>query len=263
MSYRDIVKKIVPAQIRLLRYPLYYYSIMLRNFFFAEKEVKDYKEIPIIINNFNRYTMLRDLVECFEKRGYKNIYIIDNNSSYPPLLEYYKTIPYHVYRLKENLGFMTFKRSGIYKQFKNKFFVYTDPDIYLPDECPDDFIKHFYDILVSTPYCAKVGNALRIDDIPDCYASKAKVVEWESRYWQRPIGDDKYIAVIDTTLALYKPNVRVGTGYSGNRIRVAGKYTAIHRPWYIDSSNPDEEEIYYINSASQSTFWTKLNKDEK
>lgn len=257
MNYRDIIRKIVPAKIRLLRYPFYYYSIIVWNFFFAEKEVKNYKKIPIIINNFNRFTMLKDLVECFEKRGYKNIYIIDNNSTYPPLMEYYKTIPYHVYRLKENMGFMAFKKSGIYRQFRNKFFVYTDPDIYLPENCPDDFLKHFYEILISTPYCAKVGNALRIDDIPDCYAQKNKVIEWETRYWQRPIGDDKYIAVIDTTLALYKPNFRVGIDYTGHRIRVAGNYIAIHRPWYVDSNNMDEEEKYYVKSVIQRTHWTK------
>lgn len=260
MSYRDLVKKFVPAKLRLLRYPIYYYSIMLWNLFFAEKTVKDIKNIPIIINNFNRLTMLRDLVECFEKRGYNNIYIIDNNSTYPPLLKYYETCPHHVYRLKENLGFMAFKKSGIYKQFRNKFFVYTDPDIYLPEECPDDFLKYFYEILISTPYCAKVGNALRIDDLPDCFTNKDQVLAWESKYWQRPIGDDKYIAVIDTTLALYKPNVRVGIDYTGYRIRVAGKYTAVHRPWYIDSSNLDAEEQYYVNSVVQSTHWTKQNK---
>ena len=105
-----------------------------------------------------------------------------------------------------------------------------------------------------------MGCALRIDDLPDCYAMKKQVIEWESRFWQKSIGDDKYIAVIDTTLALYKPNFRVGIDYTGNRIRVAGKYTCKHQPWYIDSGNLSDEELYYIESANQSTFWTKLNK---
>ena len=260
MELKELIKSLLPDRVRTSRYYIYYFLLVVRNFLFAEKRVENIKNIPIIINNFNRYTMLKDLVECFEKRGYKNIYIIDNNSTYPPLLDYYKTIPYTVFRLKENLGFMAYMKSGIYKQFKNKFFVYTDPDIFLPDECPDDFLGHFYNILISTPYCAKVGCAIKIDDIPDCYAHKDKVISWESRYWQRPIGDDKYVAVIDTTIALYKPNVRVGVGYTGNRIRVAGKYTCIHRPWYIDSKNLDDEEQYYVNSVKQSTFWTKLNK---
>lgn len=232
---------------------------MLRNFFFAERTVKDFKNIPIIINNFNRYTMLRDLVECFEKRGYNNIYIIDNNSTYPPLLKYYENCPHHVYRLKDNLGFLAFIKSGIYKQFKNKYYVYTDSDIFLPDECPDDFLETFYDELISHDYLSKVGNALRIDDIPDVYNMKSHVLHWESEYWKKPIGRDRYIALIDTTIALYKPNYMVGSLCPGNHMRMAGKYTAIHRPWYIDSNNLDEEEKYYIASARQSTFWTKKN----
>lgn len=260
MKFKKIIKKIVPAPIRLMRYYVYYYAIMGKNLFFAEKEVKDFKNIPIIINNFNRLTFLKDLIECLERRGYKNIIILDNNSTYPPLLRYYENIPHRIVRLKENLGFLAFTKSGLYKEFKNKFYVYTDSDLYLPDECPDNFIEHFYNILVSTPYTAKVGCALRIDDLPDCYSQKKNVIEWESKYWTKPIDDEKYIAVIDTTIALHKPNIKVGKGYTGNRIRVAGKYICKHQPWYIDNNNLSEEEQYYINSARQSTFWTKLNK---
>lgn len=257
---KELIKKLIPAKIRLSRYYFYYYAKVTYNFFFAEKGIKNFKEVPIIINNYNRLTFLKDLLECLSKRGYTNIHIIDNKSTYPPLLEYYDSCPYTVYRLKENLGFLAFTKSGLYKKFKNKFFVYTDSDIYLPDECPDDFIEYFYKELISHPYMAKVGNALRIDDLPDCYKLKNKVIEWESRFWEKSIGNDRYIAVIDTTLALHKPNFKVGKDYTGNRMRVAGKYTAVHQPWYVDSDNLNEEEQYYVNSTTQSTFWTKQNK---
>lgn len=79
MSYRKIIKQLLPAPVRMLRFRLYYYAVVAWNFFFAEKEISDYKDVPIFINNFNRYTMLKDLVGCLEKRGYRNIYIIDNN----------------------------------------------------------------------------------------------------------------------------------------------------------------------------------------
>lgn len=259
MDYKDIVKIIVPANIRLFRYYIYYYSIMVWNFFFAEKTIKDFKNVPIIVNNFNRLTMLKDLIECFEKRGYNNIFIIDNNSTYTPLLDYYDTINHHVFRLKDNLGYMAFKRSGIYKRFRNMFYVYTDSDIYLPDDLPEDFVEKFYKELLSHKYLSKVGCALRIDDLPDSYSMKESVLEWESEYWKKPIGNDRYIALIDTTIALYKPNYMVGSLCPGRHMRVAGKYTAVHRPWYIDSNNLDEEEKYYIASAKQSTFWTKMN----
>lgn len=70
------------------------------NFVFAKKGV-DVKDIPIIINNFNRVTTLSKLITTLEVRGYKNIYIIDNASTYKPLLKYYEDTPYKVFRLKK------------------------------------------------------------------------------------------------------------------------------------------------------------------
>ena len=257
MEFRKWVRDNVPVSIRLSRFYFYYYSIMLRNFFFAERSVPDCKDIPIIINNFNRYTMLRQLIECLEKRGYNNIHVIDNASTYPPLLEYYKSLNHNVFRLDKNMGHLSFTKSGIYKRFKNRFFVYTDSDILLPEACPDDILEHFYDILTKTPYTGRVGCALRIDDIPDYYTNKKKVIEMESHFWDRPIGEDKYLADIDTTFALYRPNIKVGVSGVGKSIRVGGKYVGIHSPWYVDSKNLSEEENYYLNSASKnSTYWT-------
>lgn len=61
-------------------------------YFLREKcspsSIKDGKEVPIIINNFNRLTTLRLLIEALNKRGYDNIYIIDNASTYPPLRKF-------------------------------------------------------------------------------------------------------------------------------------------------------------------------------
>lgn len=44
--------------------------------------IRDAKEIPIIINNFNRLTTLRLLTETLTACGYTNIYILDNASTY-------------------------------------------------------------------------------------------------------------------------------------------------------------------------------------
>ena len=68
---------------------------------FVFKKTKDFRKIPIIINNFNRLTYLKDLIFFLEKNGYVNIVVIDNASTYPPLLEYYKQeYKYKLYQLK-------------------------------------------------------------------------------------------------------------------------------------------------------------------
>lgn len=256
METKMPLRKKLVYPLHCLKYRLFYYGLMLRNSLFAERRVADCRQIPIIINNYNRLTTLRDLVDGLHRRGYHNLYIIDNHSTYPPLLEYYKTVGCKVFMLKENLGWKAFRLSGIDKQFRNRFFVYTDSDIYLPDSCPDDILQHFYDILVHTPYTSKVGCALRIDDLPDCYARKAEVMQWEHRFWQRPLGNDMYLADIDTTFALHKPNLRIGHRETGHRIRVAGPYACQHRPWYVDSAHLDPEEQYYIDSVARPTWWT-------
>ena len=66
-------------------------------------QTPDPKAIPIIINNRNRYTFLLQLIEALELRGYTNIHILDNDSDYPPLLEYYARTKHSVHFLNANL----------------------------------------------------------------------------------------------------------------------------------------------------------------
>ena len=73
-------------------------QLRLRELLWARKP-QDYKQTPIIINNFNRLDFLRRLIERLERDGYRNIYIIDNASGYDPLLAYYDCVPYPVFRL--------------------------------------------------------------------------------------------------------------------------------------------------------------------
>ena len=51
---------------------------------------------PIFINCRDRITCLSVLVDWLEKAGHENIYLLDNDSSYPPLLEYYEQTPHTV-----------------------------------------------------------------------------------------------------------------------------------------------------------------------
>ena len=60
------------------------------------KKVKGQKRnplsVPIIIINYNRLKDLKELVSFLLERKHENIIIVDNKSSYPPLLEYYEQI---------------------------------------------------------------------------------------------------------------------------------------------------------------------------
>ena len=230
----------------------------LYELFFTTK-VEDVYRVPIIINNRNRLFCLKAQIKALENRGYRNIYIMDNASSYPPLLDYYeKECPYHVFRLEQNLGHLALWRSGIIKQFRKNYFVYTDPDVIPFETCPADFMDAFLQVMKKYPLVEKVGFALKIDDLPDTFDKKESVVAWEKQFWKKKIADNPplYKAAIDTTFALYRPFYLLGGNLKSPHIRVGGVYEAKHLPWYSDSAHLSEEDIYYIQHSETCTHWT-------
>lgn len=235
-------------------------SIRIREKLFV-KPISDLSQTPIIINNFNRLTFLKMLIERLEICGYTNIYIIDNASTYSPLLKYYDEIPYNVFRLKDNVGFLSLWKTGIYKKFRNQYFVYTDSDVLPSEDCPNDFLSYFYSLMKRYPRASKVGFALKIDDLPDTFKNKEKVLEWETQFWKKIVDSDLYLAPIDTTFALYRPNIKGGAFFHDFMIRTGGQYQAKHLPWYNDDDNLTEEERYYVLNAKTITHWTDLTKE--
>lgn len=233
-------------------------------YFFREtvspSKIQTGKDIPIIINNFNRLTSLQQLLDALTIRGYTNIYILDNASTYPPLLDYYDTCPFPVLRLSENLGFKALWKSPLRKRFCRDYYIYTDSDVVPVKECPNDFIDYFLRELKRHPLARKIGFSLRIDNLPDCYAHKEKVIQLESRYYANFTADKLYRAPIDTTFALYRPRVGLSRSRFVEAYRTPYPYQAEHLPWYNDSSNLSAEEQYYISHCKHVTEWTSQTK---
>jgi len=228
--------------------------------FFLSSKPKNIKEIPIFINNYNRLETTTRLIESLVSRGYNNIHILDNQSTYEPLLAYYQETIHKVHFLKKNYGSKAFWKSGLWLRYMFSNYVYTDADIVLKNDCPDDFMEHFYNLLTKYPKAHKFGFSLQIDDLPDSFKNKKKVVDWESKYYTKEIETNAYIAPIDTTFALYRPFSKKGPrDYSVLAIRTGAPYQAKHLPWYIDSDNLDAEELYYFNSINKRTHWSRQN----
>lgn len=212
-------------------------------------------KIPIIINNFNRLTFPMQLIAFLERAGYTNLIILDNQSTYPPLLEYYKECPHRVIRLNKNYGHLALWESGLFDKFKWGYFAYTDSDILPGTKCPPDFMLKLKNMLSSHFNIDKVGFAIRIDDLPDHFLLHEKVKTYETRYWQNQTLPDVYEAPIDTTFALYKPHTDLVAGeiYTVPALRIGGIYTASHLPWYNNTANPNEEERYYLDTCNTSS----------
>jgi len=213
---------------------------------------------PIIINNFNRLRYLQRLLAALSARGYENVYVIDNCSTYEPLLRYYRDSGLRVFRLDVNVGYLALWTTPVGANFVGGYYVYTDVDIEPAPECPDDFIAHFRDVLSRYPDVGKVGFGLETDDLPASYDLRDQVVEHERGLLVDLVEPGLYRAPIDTTFALYRPGAEGGAWIPS--IRTDRPYLARHLPWYTDSSHLDDEEIYYRATALTSSHWTMLDQ---
>ena len=232
-------------------------------------KIPNLQEVPIYIISFNRLSYVKQMVEWLEKYNMTNIHIIDNNSNYPPLLQYLKKSPHHVHHMDKNYGHLVFWQSGKFDDIiKNHIYVVTDPDIAPNLEMPADFMSKLFCLLCEYPSVTKVGLALDISDLPNNPKSDI-VKKWESQFWKKRIKDELeiYKSDLDTTFALYRPGV-IPAGLFYDAIRVAGDFTAKHLPWYFDESGTDEDEFYKKNLRPESASWiaqvdeykTKINK---
>jgi len=220
---------------------------------------RDTSLIPIIIINYNRLKYLEELVYFLISREHKNIIIIDNKSSYPPLLEYYKTIQNRVTieYMDQNYGHMVFWiNDNLYRKYSKGYYIITDSDIIPNSFLPLDYIRTMRKFLDKNKDIVKVGFALRIDDIPDSYKQKQNVIEWEKQFWQKTIEKDIYKAKIDTTFAIYPPRYKFyNRNFFYQALRLGDVFTAKHGGWYIDNENLSEEDKFYFYRATTSSSW--------
>lgn len=226
---------------------------------------QDPQTIPVYIIVRDRVTALQLLVERLERAGQQRIVLVDNSSTYPPLLEYLRTIPHRVVRTGRNEGPWSPWRSGLVAATRGRFIV-ADPDMYPDETCPDDFIHVLYEALgaLLPRGVTKVGMGLRIDDLPDNpVASSIRQAEgrfWKHRYGAGARGEDWWVAAVDSTFALYLP----GHPYDGGcarAARIGTPYLMRCGPWYEDPSAVSEEERYFIARASRvSTFATRMRR---
>jgi predicted O-methyltransferase YrrM len=200
-------------------------------------------DVPIIINCRDRLDPLVQLVDYLERAGHDRIYLLDNDSVYPPLLEYLDRSPHEVVRLGRNGGRLSLWELDLFGELGiSGRFVFTDPDIVPDERCPLDAIEYFGEILDTYPEREKAGFGLRIDDLPDQYRFKQEVLTWESQFWERPIAPRLYDAPIDTTFALYH---RPAPHRLDPALRTGFPYVARHTPWYLDDRSLPADEAFY------------------
>jgi hypothetical protein len=204
--------------------------------------------VPIYINNRDRLTTTRDLVQWLLKVGEEDITIVDNASTYPPLLDYYQSLPSSIRVIKiENCGPTAVWDKGIFMERQHPYIV-TDSDIVPAEYCPSDLVPKLLQFMNEFGKYGykKIGPGIRIDNLPDEWPGKQKVLSWEKQFWEKRVLGCGFDAPIDTTFAIYPD------GWSGpgdKALRLDHPYLVEHKPWY--KWPLDEEEEYYRAHAAQ------------
>lgn len=231
-------------------------------------QLKNVTEIPIIIISYNQLESLRNLIDFFIQRNFSNIVIIDNCSTYEPLLKYFEEIKdkVHIERQTTNKGYRVFFDSPqLIEKYAKGYYFLTDPDIIPNFDLPIDFVQNFISELEKNFHkITKVGFALDLENIPDSYPIKNKVIEWEKKYWENEVKENVYLADIDTTFALYKPQypIHFKSVNFYKALRFGGNYTSQHMGWFVDPENYTEEQRYYFTKAGNSASWKLDDKGE-
>jgi hypothetical protein len=206
--------------------------------------------LPVMVICRDRVDPLRELLAWLEAEGMTNIHLVDNDSTYPPLLDLLDATHHSVVRLGRNVGHTSPWLPEL-AHLRREAFVVTDCDI-VPDPGSHGAVAHFVELLNRYRSVVKAGFGLHIDDLPEHYDRRAEVVGWESQFWDRPLVQDVYMATLDTTFALHRPR----TPYTlGPALRTGGRFMARHEPWYQDSSDITPDLAYFQARASSSTTW--------
>jgi FkbM family methyltransferase len=222
-------------------------------------------ELPVYIPSFNNPTYLRGMTDQLMSVGLGNIIVVDNGSEFPPQLELLRSLEqrFKVIRLKENPGPRYFFRDAAFYHSLPQHFVIADPDLQFNPALPADFVQHLVD-LTERHRMGKAGFATDISEPELMHQQRFQIGEgryhiweWEAQSWENPVaveGEDMiYIARIDTTFAIYNKAFFDPTNYLA-AIRVAGRYTSRHLPWYRDQRLPPDEEAFY-RATSKSSFY--------
>lgn len=232
------------------------------------------KEIPIVILNRDRLVATKQLVESLQKRNYNNITIIDNKSTYQPLLDWYTDCDVAVFyngtedTCNGSFYHLAYKYEIKYfsDMIENGPYVYTDSDTIPIDDAPDNFIEDMVD-LVNKYSKQKIGMGIKIDDLPDHFYNKNKVIEVEDIMWGKrgTIDGEKmpvYVAATDTTFAVYRKGQFPLQGNHDTGLRTGYPYLVKHLPWYYDYNNLPEDEKYYILHLNVNwTHWSEQAKN--
>src|SRR5262245_36882917 len=214
--------------------------------------------VTVIVNNRDLLTWPRAmLAELGRFSAIEEVVIVDNASTYRPLLDWYRTLPNKIFFL-DNVGHRAPWTREVLDYIKTDFYVVTDPDLDL-SAVPRDCLEHLMNCLTRFPRFGKIGLGLEVEDIPHDSPYYAHVNGYERSLWKLPLIEGTVReAPVDTTFAIYHRKIL-------NEYRVCGArtdypYVAKHIPWSL--TEMDQEFSYYVHNAGDSSSYKTFLGDK-
>jgi hypothetical protein len=229
------------------------------------------RDVPVYLTNWNNLdTGFKMMVEWFLNRDMK-VTVFDNQSSYPPLLEYYKQMAQDidVIHVGKNANTWVFWQEGFNTEERTKtHYITSDADCPPDPDCPDDVIEKMCAVLDELPTCKKVSPGIRLDNLPDCYARKTDAIACQAGVASSPdwgvtqsepievAGVKIRRAITDTTLTMWRAGERCPgrlstSDWQQEQYRMDAPYLVKHVPWYADSARPTAESLFYRNAPDR------------
>lgn len=221
--------------------------------------------VPIFILSRDRLGCLRQLLSWLETAAdVRDIVIIDQFSTYPKLLDFYRDNPHYTVVPALVNPPDGAPESNAFREWNTRwpsarYAVITDPDIIPQPYCPKDLLAHCISGLQGHPWATRAGPSLDISDLPAHFAYRNDVWHCECAFWTRQADAQWFVAGIGSTFAVYDRN-RLGQPpdpHGIDALRANYPYVARHTTWYQNLNALPEDEDWYLahGHVSKATSW--------
>ena len=224
-------------------------------------------KIPIFIITKDRLTALNESIESYYSQIKTPIEIVihDNDTTFPETRTYLRRLEKNGIKVywtrgckgkNRELNSVGYSVADFLKGNPAPNYIVTDPDIAL-DNVNDDILEFYSAILRRHNRYTVVSPMPRMDDIPDCYPLKNELRRRElgrkTSKKRRIMHKGKILmckpTVVDTYFGMYRgkfPFIRKNAG-----VQIPAPYGARHLDWYLDPSNLQPDQLYYIQMSGK------------
>ena len=195
--------------------------------------------IPILLITRDNTSQLRACVESIENNTTNSyeLHIIDNASHRQEHINYLNEINSKknvtVWWNNKNKWILSVNKclASIEKNCPD-YYVISDSDIIFPDTKPC-WLTELVRCMEQYPFLGKLGLSLSLENLHD-KPNLSHILSTEKKYYNELLTPEIYLALVDTTAAIYRPDV-----YVWNKYRIYPRHLWAMKPGYYSGRHKD------------------------